>query len=112
MEILQGDHSTLLVAGYETSRVNPSNNTRATRLGTRSTIEGEMYINIQVRQKDLEEQIAYLKSQMAYYGEREEAGGMLCMMGDKFNLYIYPYNKALMPDTYRSVDIYPKDTPV
>lgn len=71
-----------------------------------------MYINIQVRQRDLEEQLDYLKSQMNYYGSSEIAGGVKVWHGDKFNLYIYPYNKALLPNTMRSVDIYPKDTPL
>jgi hypothetical protein len=49
---------------------------------------------------------------MAYYGTNVEDGAVTVMIGDKFNVYIYPHHQAMFPHTARRIEIYPKDTPV
>ena len=71
-----------------------------------------MRIEIKVRHRDLDEQLEYLKHQMSYYGSSEISGGVKVWHGDRFNLYIHPHKHALMPETYRLVEIMPKDTPL
>jgi hypothetical protein len=49
---------------------------------------------------------------MVYYGTNVQDGAIVCMMGDKFNVYVYPHHQAMFPHTARKIEIYPKDTPV
>lgn len=66
-----------------------------------------MKINIQVRQSEFAPLIEHLKSQMGYYDAKME-GTVQVLLGDKFNLYIYPYHTALLPSSMRQLDILPK----
>ncbi|MHA1949354.1 MAG: hypothetical protein ACW99G_05100 [Candidatus Thorarchaeota archaeon] len=71
-----------------------------------------MKIELEIRQEDLDSTIHQLHDQMTYYGTNTYDGGVLCMIGDRFNVYIYPHQQALLPKTVRKIAIEPKDTPM
>ena len=71
-----------------------------------------MRIELTIPQKNLDSVIHQLHGQMSYYGTNVQDGAIVCMMGDKFNVYIYPHHQAMFPHTARRIEIYPKDTPV
>ncbi len=71
-----------------------------------------MRIELKIPQRSFDSVIKQLHSQMVYYGTNVEDGAVTVMIGDKFNVYIYPHHQAMFPHTARRIEIYPKDTPV
>lgn len=71
-----------------------------------------MRIQIKIPQRSFDSVIHQLHSQMGYCGTNVEDGAITVMIGDKFNVYIYPVHQAMFPHTARRIEILPKDTPV
>lgn len=67
-----------------------------------------MRITLTVPQSSLDGMIHQLHSQMGYYGTDVHDGAIICMMGEKFNVYIFPHHQAMFPHTARKIEILPK----
>ena len=64
-----------------------------------------MRIKLEVHPKDVKNIIDQLFDQMGYYNARHLDGGILCMMGEQFNVYVYPQKNAFLK---RMIEILPK----
>lgn len=69
-----------------------------------------MRIKLEVEQHQLGEIIQQLRDQMGYYSASVEEGGVHVLIGEKFNVYVFPCRTAILPETIRRIEILPKGT--
>lgn len=76
-----------------------------------------MKIFLEIPQKDLDGYVNQLHKQSGNYGtvstyDPEEKGVVITLIGERFNIYIYPCHTARLANTPRRIAILPKEGPL